>query len=840
MSNKNIKVAAPFGMPVYRHLNGRHPLLMQLLENARGFDFLDAVPAPPTLGSVARALREASELAGELLAPDSPPPAADRATTVDYLHSRDLASQAQTPPDADLTFLHTAPLGYGARPWVLHLENVTTLFWPYLHNGRTRGVALRRTPIFPLISRVLAAPDCRALFTHCRQTVAQLERLFPDSVARKVRYAPPGVHLSAAARRSVDQAMTEKHRPGRTVRMLFTNSWHQAPENFRNRGGLEVVKAFVELHRVFPDVHLTVRSAFPPFPPGDEIGAALAEHPAITVVDGPVSDDALSDMLADADIFLLPSAALHSVSVMRAMAYGAVCVVSDLPVFAEFLQHGESGVVIPGRHAKVYDTDPESGWEQEDYQAMRSLDRAVADDLTAALLDLCRNPERRRDIAAAARRRLDVDLPFSGFLAGFENVLREAAEPGATTTGRRIDPGVADALAQLSERDFGLYHHPYDEAPIMSGEYRGFNIVWLRGRAYAVRQGASEGDLDLTVGEEELRRRLSADDLIVADNIDMVRLRIDGVEAERRLRDAVAAAEQRLRGEAAQTEQQLSRRLDKLEHGPAGDPDQTLVAGAYRGFNIVWRGGQALGLRQGVEAVDPAAGEARLRAAFSPDDVVIGGDEEAVKLRIDALHAEADLRRRVDVMAYGPAGDPAAAILAGAYRDFNLVWRNGKVYGLRQGAGEADWSAGDATLRERHAGTDLVIGGDEEAVKLRIDALHAEAALRRRLDVIAYGPAGAPEAVVFIGVYRDFNIVRHAGRVFAVRQGQGEVDVREGEDALRNRLSADGFIAADSVDAALCRIDLVEIDRRRLTNRLFGGRGGDVPTLLPPPAPPQK
>lgn len=284
----------------------------------------------------------------------------------------------------------------------------------------------------------------------------------------------------------------------------------------------------------------------------------------------------------------------------------------------------------------------------------------------------------------------------------------------------------------------------------MSGEYRGFNLVWLHGRIHAVRQGARENGVDLTLGEAALRELLSPEDLVIGDNIDLVRARIDGIEAERRLSREIAAAVEGLRGETAAGERRLSARIDVLAFGPAGDPSQVLPVGEYRGFNLVWRGG--------------------------------------------------------------------------------------KVHGLRQGAGAADWSLDETALRASFAADDLIIGSDEAAVRTRIDSWRAEEALSRRIDRLEYGPTGDPEAVTFLGSYREFNIVRHGARIFAMRQGLGEIDVREGEAALSARFGGENFVAADHADAILCRIDLIELERRRIGARLFRSRDAHIPAITPPEA----
>jgi predicted O-methyltransferase YrrM len=69
--------------------------------------------------------------------------------------------------------------------------------------------------------------------------------------------------------------------------------------------------------------------------------------------------------------------------------------------------------------------------------------------------------------------------------------------------------------------------------PVLTGSYRGFNLVAHNGRTYALRN--SLGPVEVTDGEFELERRFGPNDVLFADTVDAVRTRIDIVEIERQL-----------------------------------------------------------------------------------------------------------------------------------------------------------------------------------------------------------------------------------------------------------------------------------------------------------------
>ncbi len=127
-----------------------------------------------------------------------------------------------------------------------------------------------------------------------------------------------------------------------------------------------------------------------------------------------------------ADIFCLDAAGVHSLSVLRAMYCGAVCIVSDAPGYEEYVDHGETGVVIEGRRAAVYSEDPESGWLRDDYARMYEVNPPNVERLASILRMLYSNPEQRRRIGLNARQRALQRNSFEGWKSGFETILRAA------------------------------------------------------------------------------------------------------------------------------------------------------------------------------------------------------------------------------------------------------------------------------------------------------------------------------------------------------------------------------------------------------------------------------
>src|SRR5262249_9865083 len=143
------------------------------------------------------------------------------------------------------------------------------------------------------------------------------------------------------------------------VTVLFTNSFHQLPENFVLRGGVDVVTAFIAASKHADNLRLVLRTTLP-----DLLGPKLREmvttHPKIEIIPAKISDDELFRLYSEAQIFVVPSAALHALSVARAMHCGLICIASDAPGFEEYITNNVTGFLLSGRRDAVYSFEEET------------------------------------------------------------------------------------------------------------------------------------------------------------------------------------------------------------------------------------------------------------------------------------------------------------------------------------------------------------------------------------------------------------------------------------------------------------------------------------------------
>jgi len=245
-------------------------------------------------------------------------------------------------------------------------------------------------------------------------------------------------------------------------------------------------------------------------------------------------------------------------------------------------------------------------------------------------------------------------------------------------------------------------------SPVLTGSYRGFNLVTYGGRTYALRQ--SLGPVDVTEGETELRRRFGNNDILVSDSSDIVRVGIDAIASTEELA-ALRAEMAAIRAEAAireKTMQELRSGLDAISDPLQFDEIRTAIQELRSGLDGIWQ-------------------QHRSEAAIRETTM------QELRSGLDGISQQHRLvARQVSLLQYGP-GDPGKPCLAGDHRGFTLVHYQGRVYGLRKPLDPTEVQWNDLELA--HAGANEAISGySVDGVCARIDILedarelHAELA----------------------------------------------------------------------------------------------------------------
>jgi predicted O-methyltransferase YrrM len=131
----------------------------------------------------------------------------------------------------------------------------------------------------------------------------------------------------------------------------------------------------------------------------------------------------------------------------------------------------------------------------------------------------------------------------------------------------------------------------------------------------------------------------------------------------------------------------------------------------------------------------------------------------------------------------------------------NLVESDGRYFAIHKSLGPVDLF--HEQLGDRDLTPVLLTGATLDEVRRKALQVAPSAASRP-----------APAVPALAGSYRMFNVVTYQGRIFALRMSLGQVNVADGEDALRQRFGPEDFTVA--ADAATARgfIDHIELLRK--------------------------
>ena len=251
--------------------------------------------------------------------------------------------------------------------------------------------------------------------------------------------------------------------------------------------------------------------------------------------------------------------------------------------------------------------------------------------------------------------------------------------------------------------------------PELIDSYQEFNLVRLRKRVYGLRQ--SLGYVDVAVGDAEIERRYSGQDVLIADSEDGLKARIDALvvrgetnELARELRSLsdefsqwrrTSANDQSALNEVAHELRSLSDEFSQWRRTSANDRSALLE--------------RVQRLDEGVRTLDV------WRSGCNEKN--LGAQLEQVQAAIQALADEFVARD------YGPADGQSPQLLEW-YREFKLVRHGNRVYGTRGSLGDVDVLAGSTVLEARYDDEDVIAGESVDGVKARIDAVQAQRAVR--------------------------------------------------------------------------------------------------------------
>ncbi|HEX7230634.1 MAG TPA: glycosyltransferase [Candidatus Binatia bacterium] len=119
------------------------------------------------------------------------------------------------------------------------------------------------------------------------------------------------------------------------------------------------------------------------------------------MIDQFLSEPEMEALFNHADIYVLPSARLHVVSVLQAMTSGSAVNVSDGWGMAGYISHGRNGLIVRGRYGRTSWMES-NGMLWEDYRPLFQADTVVTQGLIDALSSLIRDAAIRASLAETA------------------------------------------------------------------------------------------------------------------------------------------------------------------------------------------------------------------------------------------------------------------------------------------------------------------------------------------------------------------------------------------------------------------------------------------------------
>lgn len=340
-----------------------------------------------------------------------------------FLDTRDMEFNRAFHTDAPVAFVPSVPYLMTRKPWLIEVEDATTLFFPFINNGRTADLDIRAEPSFPVIKALLQTTPCKFVLSHVKSTADGLVTMFDDErIARKIAHIPLGYPLPPFQARLRDKGRDEP------FNLLFTSSWHQDEVGFYLRGGLDTLTAFDELAERHSNLHLTIRCQMPGGPAGELFTRLVEKYgPRIRHIAGFLPAEEWRAMILDTDAFLLPAARIHVVSLLEAMAYGLPVITSDGWAIEEYVTDGETGMIMRGRYGTVSWMDRKTGVLREDYRGMYEVTPGIVRQMTEAVEGLIADPDLRRRLGHNAREAVRTRFTLEQWNASLGRLFEQAA-----------------------------------------------------------------------------------------------------------------------------------------------------------------------------------------------------------------------------------------------------------------------------------------------------------------------------------------------------------------------------------------------------------------------------
>src|SRR6185295_8611849 len=390
----NISVAVPWSLSHYIPLNGFHPLYRALFDHA-----------PDTINLYAwdnvklhRRVCSDAKMRGVLLS---------KAKAEEH-HSRLLVRESiarayreylwrpnhvlTTELMGDIEFHHTAPFPSLKRPFVFHCESFAPMLIPFAQQGS--GDVAQHEEIREHYRHIFANPLCLGIFSHIPETLQSLHQFLCDPIIdRKLFRSRIGLSEKAV----LDLPLPPKTALSRP-RFLFVDSDSQNSANFFHRGGHIVLRFWKDFIAEGNDGLLILCCPKPSDKHLSEHGVDVSLARAQTgrsIIWGQdyLSNHEMNALMASAHFLLLPSASLHSVSIMQAMTLGTIPVVTDTVGTSVYVTDNDNGIMLQGVRAAIWHKSAATGILVDRYCRTPDLDDSLVSQLSSRVRALLVAPD---------------------------------------------------------------------------------------------------------------------------------------------------------------------------------------------------------------------------------------------------------------------------------------------------------------------------------------------------------------------------------------------------------------------------------------------------------------
>lgn len=299
-----------------------------------------------------------------------------------YLFSRPF----KRPKNTDLVY-SSQHIIVDRTPWVVDLEHIGAIF----AYGRIE-------PYRSLIAKYLSSKFCKKIIPW---SDAGKRTLFLVFNQKNIRNKVETVYLAVPPKKTLKREKTG------IIQLLFvgtSNPWN-IEGSFDLKGGKEVLLAFTELAKKYPNIKLVIRSFVPV-----GIKKKYARVKNLKIIDQVIPVESLHKLYSSSDIFLFPGHQTPGMVILEAMSFGLPVITTDLWANKEMVKDGVNGFLIRKSSRVPYFNRyfiPKGG-TSDILEAITEVDKEMVRELIEKASILIEDRDLRHKMSIAARREIET------------------------------------------------------------------------------------------------------------------------------------------------------------------------------------------------------------------------------------------------------------------------------------------------------------------------------------------------------------------------------------------------------------------------------------------------